>query len=525
MTFQRFFSCSLLILALSAACASPVPTRQAAPVEAGSSNSGSTSSLMVNSSLNLQKSTASSPAAQPQKKTNSTSPAGPTVPYQPADLAFNVILGRPTAHSITLSLYATADMQIEVAYGLAPGHYTTQVPAFMLKANIPQNVELTQLNPDCRYYYQITSNGQPLTEHIFQTQQASQSTFTFTLDADPHNRDPNFNGELYAQTLGHALADHPDFHINLGDTFMTEKVNPQTYTDAQSTFTDMRPYFGILGADVPLFLVNGNHEGELGWLLHGTDKNLPIWSTQLRQLYYPNPQPNGFYTGGSTPDANLGSVRDGYYAWTWGDALFVVLDPFWYTAEKSKPGDLNHNWSWTLGKGQYDWLKTTLQNSQARYKFVFIHNLVGGNDKDARGGIEAAPYFEWGGKNADGSWGFDQQRPGWGDPIHTLLVKNQVSAVFHGHDHVFVKQDLDGIVYQECPQPDVRLYNNTKLAQDYGYLHGNVISSSGYLRVTVSPQQAKVEYVRSYLKQDVKPDQVDGQVVDTYLIKNSIGAN
>jgi hypothetical protein len=101
-------------------------------------------------------------------------------------------------------------------------------------------------------------------------------------------------------TLTNALNDHPDFHINLGDTFMTEKVKAKTYAEAESTFLDMRPYFGLIGDSVPLFLVNGNHEGELGWLLKGKDKDLPIWSTQLRQLYYPGPAPDDFYSGSST---------------------------------------------------------------------------------------------------------------------------------------------------------------------------------------------------------------------------------
>jgi len=186
------------------------------------------------------------------------------------------------------------------------------------------------------------------------------------MGADPHNRDPRFNGELYAATLRNAFHDRPDFHINLGDTFMTEKVKAKTYAEAEaeSTFTDMRPYFGIIGANVPPFLVNGNHEGELGWLLtRGRDKELPLWSTQLRQLYYPNPTPNDFYSGGTSTDANLSSVRDGYYSWTWGDALFVVLDPYWYTTDKPKPEELQNNWYWTLGKEQYDWLKSTLEGS------------------------------------------------------------------------------------------------------------------------------------------------------------------
>jgi hypothetical protein len=280
----------------------------------------------------------------------------------------------------------------------------------------------------------------------------------------------------------------------------------------------MRPYFGILGADAPLFLVNGNHECELGWLLEAKDKDLPIWSTQLRQSFYPNPIPNGFYTGSSTPDSYLGGVRDGYFAWKWGDALFIVLDPFWYTMNKPKSENPDNNWNWTLGREQYDWLKSTLETSDAEFKFIFIHHLVGGG-KDARGGIEFADFYEWGGNNADGTHGFVEKRPGWGKPIHQLLVENHVSAVFHGHDHVFVKQELEGIIYQEVPQPSNAEYNNTRIAADYGYVNGDVLSSSGHLRVTVTPDQVTVEYVRAYLPQDEKPGQQNRQVDHSYTIK------
>ena len=78
---------------------------------------------------------------------------------------------------------------------------------------------------------------------------------------------------------------------------------------------------------------------------------------------------------------------------------------------------------------------------------------MGGATPECRGGAEAAPFYEWGGKNADGTDGFEQNRPGWPAPIHQLLVQHRVTAVFHGHDHLYVKQDLDGIVYQEVPQP------------------------------------------------------------------------
>ena len=142
---------------------------------------------------------------------------------------------------------------------------------------------------------------------------------------------------------------------------------------------------------------------------------------------------------------------------------------------------MGDNWGLTLGEAQYQWLKRTLETSDARFKFVFCHNLVGGLDQNMRGGIEAADKYEWGGKNADGSWGFAAHRPGWPLPIHQLMVENNVTIFFHGHDHLFVKQDLDGIVYQEVPQPSYASYDKTDSAAEYGYTHGDVLGCCGYL--------------------------------------------
>ena len=106
-----------------------------------------------------------------------------------------------------------------------------------------------------------------------------------------------------------------------------------------------------------------------------------------------------------------------------------------------------------LGPEQCQPLKRALETSRAAFKFVFIHHLVGGMDNQCLGGVEAALYYEWGGCNADGSEGFSQHRPSWLCPIHQLLVQNRMSIVFHGHVHFYAKQALDGIVYQEVPQP------------------------------------------------------------------------
>ena len=512
MPILRVLSLLSLSVALfaGAACSPQVPTEQAMGEQLPATQS--VASVQITDQVD------SSAMATPQAGVSRSATLETDLPGVPVALQYNVILGRPTADAITISVSAQEAMQVAILYGALAGAEESQTAPVSLPAGSPYHFEITGLTPDTSYWYQVLSNGLPSDQHSFHTQRSPGSGFTFTIDADPHYTDPRFNSDLYSLTLSNALVDHPDFHINLGDTFMTEKIKPRTYAGAESTFAGMRPFLGILGADVPIYLVNGNHEGELGWLLlKGQDRQFPIWSTRLRQQYFPHPVPGGFYQGSTVIDSSLGEPRDGYYSWSWGAALFVVLDPFWYTLEKPRAGEEETIWNWTLGKEQYDWLRSTLETSTAKYKFIFTHHLVGGNE-EGRGGAEIAGLYEWGGRNRDGSYGFDDHRPGWGKPIHQLLVENHVSAVFHGHDHVFVKQVLDGIVYQEVPQPSNTQYKNTRLGSDYGYLDGDMSSSSGHLRVNVSPLMVTVDYVRAYLDQDQKDGRENRQVDYTYTI-------
>jgi hypothetical protein len=436
-----------------------------------------------------------------------TTPA-PVVASVPFD--GSVLLGSPTADSVRLSLLSAGQSgQVVVAYGTATGVYSTRMPAAALSAGQPLALTLSGLAADTAYVYRLEFKGQGSTEAVaspeyrFHTARPPGSNFTFTIQADSH-LDENSDLDQYRRTLANVAADAPDFHIDLGDTFMTEKhAAPLTATmqmapDAAAVnarYAYERGHFGLLTHSSPLFLVNGNHDAELGWLKDGSEQNLALWATTARQRYFLNPAPGSFYSGDSFATPFVGE-RAAWYAWTWGDALFVVLDPYWNSPSQAS----RDAWNLTLGDAQYRWLAATLSASKARYKFVFVHNLVGGLDGQMRGGIEAAPYYEWGGRNADGSDGFAAHRPGWDKPIHALLVQHGVTAVFHGHDHLYAHQTLDGIAYQEVPQPSALNFSSgTTLARDYHYAAGTILSSSGHLRVTVAPLEVKVEYVRSWL--------------------------
>lgn len=460
-----------------------------------------------------------------------TSPPTGGTPNPPpaASPAFNgsVLLGSPTDTSVKLSLYS-ADQSGQVFVAWGTGSFDRQTSPAALVAGEPLQLALDGLAPGTRHVYRVhflaTGSTTPSlsAEYAFRTARPAGSTFTFTLQADSH-LDENANLEQYRRTLGNVLADAPDFHIDLGDTFMTEKhsgpftsvvqqASSQSVVDTRYAYE--RGNFGLVSHSVPIFLVNGNHEGEAGWLTNGTASNIGVWATLARKRYYLNPVAGGFYGGDTQQEAFVGT-RASWYAWTWGDALFVVLDPYWNSAaQASKDG-----WNLTLGERQYRWLEQTLAASRAAWKFVFIHNLVGGLDGQMRGGIEAAPYFEWGGREADGSAGFERRRPGWGLPVHALLVRHRVTAVFHGHDHFYAHQNLDGVVYQLVPQPAANnTSNGAQLAASYRYGAGTFLSSAGHLRVRVAPDGVQTEYVRAWLPASETAQRRNAQVDHSWSV-------
>jgi uncharacterized protein (TIGR03437 family) len=435
------------------------------------------------------------------------------VPPHPWD----VILTRPTDNSVAASLMIYRNATASIEYGLTPGLYSRQTLAQDFRSGIPGSIELTGLAPNTRYYYRLrvraadAASDELSPEHTFITARPPGSTFVFAMQADSH-LDENTEPAIYARAVENMLADGVDFVVDLGDTFMNDKYSPD-YKESEKQYLAQRYYFGLVGHSAPWFLALGNHDGEQGRYLNGTVDNMTIWSNRMRKNLFPNPVPDSFYTGNTTPDPLAGPIEN-YYAWQWGDAQFIVLDPFWITKRTGQ----SDGWVWTLGAAQYDWLRRTLEESRSRYKFVFLHHLVGGRDNSQRGGIEAAKYFEWGGFNLSNVNEFAAKRPGWPMPIHQLLVRHRVSAVFHGHDHLYVKQDLDGIVYQEVPQPGYPRFNQANSATDYGYVSGVILGSPGHLRVTVTPERARVDLVRPVLARDETATRRNREVGHTYEI-------
>jgi len=468
----------------------------------------------------------------------------------------NVILGRPTDTTISVSVMGFSDQNVYVEYGSGSGNYDLRTPAARIPANDPRVFELVGLEPDAAYSYRLRFrqggeedflNSEPADFH---TARPKGSEFTFAVEADSH-MGAMTRHQKWCETCGRELADdvtmantmanmanyNPDFLIDLGDTFMTsqnfgnglfeiqnrQRGAPIREEDVVGDYLLLRRHLSQSAFTVPLFLVLGNHDAERRSRLDGTPDNLGVWANNSRKHYFPTPTANGFYTGSVEDVPHIGH-HDGHYAWEWGDALFVGLDPFWDSLGGGP-------WGRTLGREQFDWLKETLESSDAIFKFVFLHHLIGGLDNPfggSRGGHIYAEYFEWGGRTpfdfenwtaprgpeAAASWeprprvdpetesyDFDEHRAGWGVPIHQMLVGNGVNVVFHGHDHVYVKEvHRDGIIYQAVAQPSRKGGPpNFEMAEREGYdiENGVVLSSPGFINVSISPEEAIVEYVKT----------------------------
>ena len=447
-----------------------------------------------------------------QRRTQQTRQPEPFFHTDVPDHPFDIVLGRPTDTSITVSIVAYPDCSGYITYGVAPGAHTERTRELRLPAREPVEMVLEPLPGDSKVYYRLRyrPNGAAAfsesDEHYFHTQRPPGSAFTFTVTADSH-LDENAQPAIYARALRNALADRPDFHIDLGDTSMVGKIRGLGI-EPVLPYLAQRYYFGLLCHSTPLFLVLGNHDGE-------SPAEGPT-ALALRTKHLPDPQPDGFYAGNDGVYEGVGPMQN-YYAWEWGDSLFIVLDPYWYTPGRVRTQE--DNWLRTLGRTQYDWLKGTLENSGAQHRFVFIHHLVGGLDKQGRGGAEGATLYEWSGHSQDGTLRFAEMRSGWAEPIHDLLVRTGVSIVFRGHDHFFARQDLDGIVYQLVPQPGHLPQRSVRVAQEYGYTQGDLLGSPGHLRVSVSAGEATVDYVRAHLPEHELNNRRNGDVDYSYTVR------
>ena len=455
------------------------------------------------------------------------SPSSPA-PAPVVDGTLNVVLGRPTDRSVAVSVLASAGVEVYVEFGTTSGAYAGNSPVQTVDGTRTTVIELAGLQPNTRYYYRARYR-QPAEsafriepERSLWTQRTAGATFTFAVQGDSHPERAGqmFNADLYALNMRNAAASHPDFYIALGDDFSVEPLldrNTWSAATVNQLYVTQRGWFSLVGHSSPVFLVNGNHEQAAAYLTNGRYTTpyaeVPRLQATARSTYFALPAPDSFYSGDAATLPGVGPLRD-YYAWTWGDALFVTIDPYWHSpvpVDNGVPGvdKVADLWQVTIGDEQYRWLKTVLETSRARYKFVFEHHVLG----TGRGAAALVHTYEWGGYNRNGSaYEFSTFRAGWAKPIHQLLRDTGVTIFFGAHDHLFAREQVDSVIYQAVPNPADNTYTafnaeayvpaRVQLPGARYTADGVTLPNAGHLLVTVSPQQCEVAYVRAVLPGD-----------------------
>ncbi len=437
-----------------------------------------------------------------------------SAPVDPTDL-FEVEPGvfRPTPTTATLHWSTSGRVEARVLCG--PSRDDLELCA-EAESSGPTTIELTGLEPDAEVWYRLQlrppgGHWSDAEAHRFHTARRPGGDYKVALVADAHLqnclRRPGSFENLDA-TISAILEDRPDFVIFLGDetgVHHTRDTRGQMNQEAAlARWRRWREVYARLLESVPSFFVIGNHEGEAGFYREHQRgeriEHLQRWGTIARKRYFLNPLPATYPEGGedggwvgdqdspATGGAEQGnrSPLENYFAWSWGDALFVVLDVHRYTRVGLDEPDSPEQW--TLGPDQLAWLERTLRNSAVRWKFVLAHHVVGGWKYYLAGETQQTHY-------AYGRGGARYARVGEQSRITDLMQQYDAQIFFYGHDHVFAHQQAEGIDFVCAGRPT---YLQPKWWDTPGWLEAygdEFYGAIGFTRLSVSPDEIQVEYV------------------------------
>ena len=388
----------------------------------------------------------------------------------------------PTAHGFGLNaVLAKGDPSLLRAHVRAEGTATWGSVAMpdVRSADVAQWA-FEGLGPGVRYEYEILAPGAseytPLYSGSVVTQRQAGDSYTFALITDSHiGADLTFWNQGNPNTLktvsAEVGADSPDFIVNLGDMLDFHEFGfndpPPDGSITRLAYLNYRTLLGDALGRAAHFATIGNWEGENGCY---TAEEIAR-SRQQRLLYVPGPNPATY------PEA--GSPSEDYYAFAWGDALFIVLNVMSYTTTKhllsTYPGVPD---DWTLGEAQLGWFADTLANATSKWRFVLIHHAVGGTAGDD---IDSA-YGRGGGQAA---YVGEQAK------VHQLMLEHGVQIFFYGHDHVFTDIQVDGIHYSDPGSAGaIWMFSQSETGYTQSW------PESGWSRVTVSPDAVNVQFVK-----------------------------
>ncbi|MCP4592122.1 MAG: hypothetical protein GY842_15415 [bacterium] len=459
------------------------------------------------------------------------------------------MVGRVTASDAVVNMVSAENLSATVQARVRWAETSVGLPtspnvsAIVSTSDTSATLELaiTGLQANRKYYYLVqyeTTDAPGVWMDMpeigeFYSQRTAGQSFSFCVLADPHwaTLHPGSPHEWTAQQALQRILEHGgfDFCIDLGDSACPNSMD--SAEEGLSFYAEYRAYMAGITRKMPTFVVLGNHEREAGFFQRGAGlQRMPNglgptdyhqrWATEARLRFVPNPQGDTYPEGGEgapgydtadewAPDYDPGDPQAWYdpthitsdlqnfYAWTWGDALFIVLDPHRYTKVgltrvPTDPSD------WTLGPTQMIWLQNVLAASAARWKFVLSHHQVGGFVKSGFG----KAYGRGSAVEAR-----DPEREQYA--VQQLMEQHGVQFFVYGHDHAFCDSVERGVHYLQCGRPtNVSSWYTTtpEMRDSYGDLliQGQdkewiraLYNVVGYTQFHVTPDSVTMKWIRT----------------------------
>ncbi|MBL4849813.1 MAG: metallophosphoesterase family protein [Planctomycetes bacterium] len=191
-------------------------------------------------------------------------------------------------------------------------------------------VQLLGLNPGTRYYYQLVSQGQPITpRYSFRTAPAANSAdFRFLVVGDT-----GMNNTAQLEIAARMATEDADFFLHTGDVIYPAGGIGASVSEYNARY--FRPYQAFLSR-IPGFPVVGNHD------LYG------LYGQPFRDAFtLPS---NG--TGGN--------LEELYYSFEWGDAKFIAVES-------------NTLFQYSATGIHMSWLSRELRQNTKKWVVVYLH--------------------------------------------------------------------------------------------------------------------------------------------------------
>ena len=274
-----------------------------------------------------------------------------------------------TSNSITVNWETDGEYNSIVEYG-------TSLPLTSIFIDNAEkhlhHITLTALSPNTTYYYRVSSTGGPTSEvYQFTTGYNQKVNFRFAILGDTRT------GHQIHQNIINAIElFNPDFYFNTGDMVK----NPASSLEWDTFFQIEQN----IQSHIPFMPTRGNHE--------------------VNSTYYQD-----FF---ELPANNNSHTQDLYYAFSYGNAYFIVLE-----------SGLSGYWI-EPGGDEYEWLKSKLEYDAQNYDWIFIvfHNPPYGSGHHL-GDSDIANYWV------------------------PLFETYHVDVCFNGHNHFYERSVKEGIQY------------------------------------------------------------------------------